>query len=173
MSLLSFRPRLSNRPLGSDTASRDPLLAIITSIIISSVLVVYPLPSELAFSRPLFFLLIMLFWVLCQPAWCGIWFAFFLGLATDFMLDTMLGQYAFSFVVIAFLARYFTQNQRVLNFMNLWIIAAVGVFLHLLIQFFLQKMANIQFQFFKHWQPLLPSIVAWPVIYFLLKRWKA
>ena len=153
--------------------ARDPLIAIVLSIVIASVVMVYPLPYAMAAWRPLFFLLLTLFWVLCQPAWCGIWFAFFLGLAADLMLDAMLGQYALSFVVVAFLARYFTSNQRVLTFVNLWIVAAAGLFLHLLIQLFLQEMAGIQFSIIKHWQPLWTSVLVWPLIYLLLKPWRA
>jgi rod shape-determining protein MreD len=152
--------------------SRDPLIAIILSTVIASVLLVYPLPYFVATWRPLFFLLIMLFWVLCQPVWCGVWFAFLLGIASDFLLDGMLGQYAFSFVLVAFLARYFTRNQRVLTFINLWIIVAVAVFLHLLIQLLFQTMASIQFSVGRHWQPLLSSVLVWPVIYMVLKRWR-
>ncbi|XID75281.1 rod shape-determining protein MreD [Alkanindiges sp. WGS2144] len=158
--------------LGSGRKARDPLLAIVVSIILGSVLVVYPVPYELASWRPLFFLLLMLFWALCQPAWCGIWFAFFLGLASDVMLDAMLGQHALSFVVIAFLVRYFTRNQRVLTFINLWIVVTSAIFLHLLIQLFIQEMAGIQFSIMKHWRPLWSSVLLWPVVYYLLKRWR-
>lgn len=173
MPLLEFGRKLGNRAFGSDTQSPDPLLAIIISIVIGSVLVVYPLPYNVAAWRPLFFLLIMLFWVLCQPAWCGIWFAFTLGVAMDFMMDAILGQHALSFVIIAFLARYFTRNQRILTFSNLWIIAAAAVFLHLLIQLFFQKMANLQFPIIRHWWPLWSSIAVWPLIYLVLRRWRA
>lgn len=152
--------------------SRDPLIAIIVSTVIASVLVVYPLPYFFAAWRPLFFLLIMLFWVLSQPKWCGVWFAFLLGLSSDLLLDGILGQYAFSFVLIAFTARYFTRNQRVLTFINLWIIVSVAVFLHLLIQLFFQTMAGIQFSLTRHWQPLLSSILVWPILFSTLKRWR-
>ncbi|RYZ80374.1 MAG: rod shape-determining protein MreD, partial [Moraxellaceae bacterium] len=84
------REYFGNLNLGSGRNQiRDPLIAIVISIIIASVLMVYPLPYAVAAWRPLFFLLLTLFWVLCQPAWCGIWFAFFLGLASDLMLDAM------------------------------------------------------------------------------------
>lgn len=173
MPLLEFGRRLSGRAIGANSHSPDPLMAIIGSIVVASVLMVYPLPYEVAAWRPLFFLLIMLFWVLCQPAWCGIWFAFTLGVASDFMMDAILGQYALSFVIIAFLARYFTRNRRILTFGNLWIIATSAVFLHLLIQLLFQKMANIQFPIMRHWRPLWSSIGMWPLIYLLLRRWRA
>lgn len=173
MPLPEFGRSLAKRTLAGATQPPDPLAAIIGSIVVASVLMVYPLPYEVASWRPLFFLLIMLFWVLCQPAWCGIWFAFTLGVATDFIMDAILGQHALSFVIIAFLARYFTRNQRILTFGNLWIIVAVAVFLHLLIQLFFQKMANIQFPIIRHWRPLWSSIALWPLIYLALQRWRS
>lgn len=178
MPLLDFGRRFSGGALGSKilgggNQGSDPLFAMIVSIVVASVLVVYPLPYDIASWRPLFFLLIMLFWVLCQPAWCGIWFAFTLGVATDFMMDAILGQHALSFVIIAFLARYFTRNQRILTFGNLWIIVSVAIFLHLLIQLFFQKMANIQFPIIRHWLPLWSSMATWPLVYLLLHRWRA
>jgi rod shape-determining protein MreD len=150
----------------------DPILPIFISTVIASILVVYPLPYFVSSWRPLFFLLVMLFWVLCQPVWCGVWFAFTLGLISDFLLDATLGQYAMSFAIIAFLVQYFTRNQRVLTFVNLWIIVTIAVFLHLLIQVIFQTMADIQFSLLRHWHPWLSSILAWPLVYMSLKRWK-
>ena len=45
---------------------KDPLIAIIVSVIICSVLVVYPLNYTLAGWRPLIMLMVTLFWILCQ-----------------------------------------------------------------------------------------------------------
>ncbi len=61
--------------------SRDPLIAIVISVVIGSVLMVYPVSYFLSGWRPTFMLLIMLFWVMCQPAWCGVWFAYSPGLS--------------------------------------------------------------------------------------------
>ena len=62
---------------------QDPLWMIITSIVIGSVLLVYPMAYETSGWRPAVMLLIMLFWILYQPGWSGIWFAFGLGIFTD------------------------------------------------------------------------------------------
>ena len=44
--------------------NRDPLIAIVFSVIIASVLMVYPLSYAVSGARPLFMLLVMLFWPL-------------------------------------------------------------------------------------------------------------
>lgn len=152
--------------------NRDPLFAIIFSVIVASILVVYPLSYELSGWRPLFMLMVTLFWVLCQPTWCGIWFAFATGIFMDLLLDAPLGLNALSFIFIAFVARFLTRERRILTFGNLWVITAIALVAHLMFIFFAQIVAGLQFSFARHWLPLLTSILIWPVIYYLLRKWR-
>jgi hypothetical protein len=95
-------PRLDVLSLSKTTRVgqlQDPLWGIVFSIMAASVCTVYPIPYDMVGWRPLLMLMVMLFWVLCQPVWCGMWFAFGMGMACDLMLDSPLGQHAFSFVL--------------------------------------------------------------------------
>ena len=152
--------------------NRDPLIAIILSVIVCSVLMVYPLSYTISGARPLFMLLVMLFWVMCQPTWCGIWFAFGTGIFVDLLIDAPLGMNALSFVTIAFVARFLTRERRILTFGNLWLISFMAVLAHLFMTWIAQIMGGMQFSIARHWQPLLSSIFTFPVIYFLLKKWR-
>lgn len=152
--------------------NRDPLIAIILSVIVCSVLMVYPLSYAISGARPLFMLLVMLFWVMCQPTWCGIWFAFGTGIFVDLLIDAPLGMNALSFVTIAFVARFLTRERRILTFGNLWVISFMAVLAHLFMTWIAQIMGGMQFSIARHWQPVLSSIFTFPVIYFLLKKWR-
>ena len=152
--------------------NRVPLIAIVLSVIICSVLIVYPLSYAVSGARPLFMLLVVLFWVMCQPTWCGIWFAFGTGIFTDLLVDAPLGMNAFSFVVITFVARFLTRERRILTFGNLWAISFLAVLAHLFITWIAQIMGGLQFSIARHWQPLLSSILVFPLIYFVLKKWR-
>ncbi len=152
--------------------NRDPLIAIVLSVVVASVLMVYPLSYAVSGARPLFMLLVMLFWVMCQPTWCGIWFAFGTGIFTDLLVDAPLGLNALSFVVITFVARFLTRERRILTFMNLWIIVFLAILAHLFMTWMAQIMAGVQFSIARHWQPLLSSILVFPLIYFVLKKWR-
>jgi rod shape-determining protein MreD len=151
---------------------RDPLIAIIVSVIISSVLIVYPLSYTISGARPLFMLLVMLFWIMCQPTWCGIWFAFATGIFTDLLVDAPLGMNALTFVMITFIARFLTRERRILTFANLWVISFLAVLAHLFMTWVAQIMSGLQFSIARHWQPLLSSVLVFPVIYFLLRKWR-
>jgi len=156
----------------SNQQRKDPFVVIIVSIIIASVLMVYPLSYSTAGWRPLFMLLIMLYWSMCQPTWCGIWFAFSMGLYTDLLVDAPLGMNALSYVLIVFIARYFTRDKRILTFSNLWMISILAILAHLLFILIAQAMGNIHFSITRHWQPVLSSILFWPILYYSLSRWR-
>lgn len=151
---------------------QDPLWMIITSIVIGSVLLVYPMAYETSGWRPAVMLLIMLFWILYQPGWSGIWFAFGLGIFTDLLLDAPLGLNALSFVLITFATRYFIRERRILTFGNSWVIAIIAIVSHSAFIWMSQTISGINFSMARHWQPMLTGILAWPMVYFFLYKWR-
>jgi rod shape-determining protein MreD len=151
---------------------RDPLWIIVLSLVIGSILMVYPLSYSLAGWRPVIMLMITLFWVLLQPTWCGIWFSFAVGLFTDLLLDAPLGLHALSFVMLTFSIRWFIRERRLMTFGNTWVIVSLAVLAHLLYILFAQIISDMQFSITRHWQPLMSSILTWPVLYYLLKKWR-
>lgn len=156
-----------NRP-----ENRDPLFAIIISVVFASALMVYPLSYELSGWRPLFMLMVTLFWVLCQPTWCGVWFAFGTGIFVDLLVDAPLGMNALSFVLISFIARFLTRERRILTFSNLWIISSIAILAHLFFLWVAQVMSGVHFSLTRHWLPLFSSVMLWPVLYYMLKKWR-
>ena len=80
---------------------------------------------------------------------------------------------ALSFVLITFVARFLTRERRVMTFANLWVIASIAIVVHLALIWLLQVMAGIEFPFARHWQPVLSSILVWPVLYYLLRKWRS
>ena len=161
-------------PLASslEHRNRDPLIAIIVSVIIGSILTVYPLSYALAGWRPLVMLIITLCWVLCQPTWCWVWFAFAMGIFSDLLLDAPLGMHALSFVTLSFLARYFTREHRIMSLGKLWIIAYIAITAHLMFTWLAFAMSGMDFSIARHWQPMLSSVLLWPLFYYCLKPWR-
>lgn len=157
---------------GESSSVRDPLWMMVGSMLVASVLTVYPVAYAVVAWRPLFMLLIMVFWLVYQPKWCGIWFAFGVGLACDLLLDYQLGQHGLSFVLIAFLLRYFTRDRRVLQPLLMWALVLAASFIHVLLMFILQKLFGAGVSL-AHWLPWLSTVLCWPLVYNLLKRWRA
>ncbi|AZN68280.1 rod shape-determining protein MreD [Acinetobacter haemolyticus] len=158
--------------LSYSKSNKDPLLMIIISIVIASVLMVYPLAYELSGWRPAVMLMVMLFWILYQPVWCGIWFAFGMGIFADLLLDAPLGLNALSFVLICFATRYFIRERRILTFGNSWVIASMAIVVHITFLWMCQTIAGTHFSLARHWQPLITGVLAWPILYYCLHKWR-
>ncbi|QIO06632.1 rod shape-determining protein MreD [Acinetobacter shaoyimingii] len=163
---------LSVKALSRNRGRKDPLFIIVISIIICSVLTVYPLSYAWAGWRPLFMLMVTLFWVICQPTWCGVWFAFAIGIFTDLLLDAPLGLNALSYVFVSFVTRYFIRERRIMTFGNTWVIATIVFVAHLIFIMMAQLISGFDFSIGRHWQSLATSIVLWPVLYYFLKPWR-
>ncbi|MEB3753890.1 rod shape-determining protein MreD [Acinetobacter sp. MD2(2019)] len=152
--------------------NKDPLIAIAISIVIASILSIYPLSYDASAWRPAIMLLVVMYWTLCQPVWCGVWFAFGMGVFTDLLIDAPLGQNALIFVLLTFAARFFVRERRILTFLNLWVIAFLATVAYLLFLWVTQVMVGINYPMMRRWPPLISSALIWPILYYCLKRWR-
>ncbi|MGM8937610.1 rod shape-determining protein MreD [Psychrobacter glaciei] len=153
--------------------SRHPigilLIAIVTSFVIASSLNVYPLSPSMATLRPMIMIMVLIFWLLFQPRYVGIFTAFTIGLAADLLMDTHLGQQAFAAVMVALVIKISSIYVRKLNTVNAWLIASLGLLLFQLslwmLQMFIQNIFVAQSAF-----SLLMSIVSWPLVLLVLRK---
>ena len=153
--------------------SRHPigilLIAIVTSFVVASSLNVYPLSPSMATLRPMIMIMVLIFWLLFQPRYVGIFTAFTIGLAADLLMDTHLGQQAFAAVMVALVIKISSIYVRKLNTINAWLIASLGLLLFQLslwmLQMFIQNIFVAQSAF-----SLLMSIVSWPLVLLVLRK---
>lgn len=138
-------------------------------MVFASALSVFPLNHVLANVRPLFLFVVMIFWVIHRPELFGAWFAFFVGIASDFLLDTQLGQQAVSAVLATFVMQYVTRNAKTINDIQVWALAALACFIFnmslLVLQYF-----DGQVIIWRNGLPMLSTIMIWPAVTLLLKR---
>lgn len=153
--------------------SKDPLVLIVLSVVIASILTVYPLSYDVSAWRPFVMMMVMIFWSLCQPAWCGVWFSFAIGLFYDLLIDVPLGQNALAYVIITFIVRYLIRERRILTFLNLWLISILVTLAYVVFVWVTQVMADVNYPMMRRWPPVVSTILVWPIVYYSLKRWRA
>jgi rod shape-determining protein MreD len=91
-------------------SDRTPHLAAILTTLLALLLQLLPLPSVLAWMRPSFAVLTVLFWSMAAPRAGGFLLAFATGLALDVFKGAVLGQHALAFALIVYVAiRYHLQ----------------------------------------------------------------
>ena len=153
----------------SDHANGLLHAVIVLSFIIASSLSVYPLSPSMATLRPMIMIMILIYWLLFQPRYVGIFSAFTIGLIADLLMDTHLGQQAFSAVVVALMIKVTSIYIRQLNTVSAWIIASLGLFVFQaslwMLQMFVQNVFVAQSTF-----SLLMRIISWPLVLLTLRK---
>lgn len=153
----------------SENATVLLIATIILSFVVASSLNVYPLSPSMATLRPMVMMMVLIFWLLFQPRYVGVFTAFTIGIIADLLMDTHLGQQAFAAVVAALLIKITSIYVRQLNTLSAWLIASLGLIVFQLIlwilQIFIQNVFIAQSAL-----SLLMSIVSWPLVLLALRR---
>lgn len=153
----------------SDHANGLLHAVIVLSFIIASSLSVYPLSPSTATLRPMIMIMVLIFWLLFQPRYVGIFSAFTIGIIADLLMDTHLGQQAFSAVMVALMIKVISIYIRELNAVSAWLIASLALFVFQtslwLLQMFVQDVFVAQSVY-----SLLMSIISWPLVLLALRK---
>lgn len=153
----------------SENATVLLIAAIILSFVAASSLNVYPLNPSIATLRPMVMIMVLIFWLLFQPRYVGIFTAFTIGIIADLLMDTHLGQQAFSAVVVALVIKITSIYVRQLNTLSAWLIASLGLIVFQIslwvLQMFIQNVFIAQSAL-----SLLMSIISWPLVLLVLRK---
>jgi rod shape-determining protein MreD len=148
--------------------SRGNLLIYLT-LLLGLILQVFPLPEWAAQLRPQWPLLILIYWSMLFPERFGIFTAMIIGLFTDVMLDTLLGQHVLAYAVAIFIV--ITTYKR-LRLMHAWQ-QALAVFFLLMIERIIAAMVlgmtRGQTTDIHFWLPPLTGMLIWPFLGLLFR----
>lgn len=154
----------------SDLSVTEILLAIGLSFLLACSLNVYPLSSTMAPLRPMVMIMVLIFWLMFQPRYTGLFTAFTVGLVADLILDTRLGQQAFAAVLMALVIKIASIYIKQLTTIGSWLLACVCLVVFQLtlwlVQFITQDIFVPQASF-----SLLMSMGSWPLLLILLRRY--
>ena len=153
----------------SENATVLLIATIILSFVAASSLNIYPLSPSMATLRPMVMIMVLIFWLLFQPRYVGIFTAFTIGLIADLLMDTHLGQQAFAAVVVALVIKITSIYIRQLDNISAWLVASLGLIVFQLtlwiLQVFIQNVFIAQSAL-----SLWMSIISWPLVLLALKK---
>lgn len=135
---------------------------IFLTFLAAYILMILPIPHHWQWLRPEFLTLVLMYWIFVQPQFVGIAIAWCAGLVMDVLYGGILGQYALSLVMIAFLARLLRYRIRLIptwqQVVMIFILLAVGRS----VLFLVQWMSGNPPKMIYYCAPLLTSVICWP-----------
>ncbi len=143
---------------------------IILSFIISFILAIIPLPSYATVWRPDWVAMVLIYWCLAIPQRVGVATGWFTGIIHDVLSDTLLGQHALFFCLIAYISvkwhrqvRLFTVWQQALS---VFVVIAVSQLINKWIYDIAGSYILVEWSFI---YPAISSMLLWPWLFTLLR----
>lgn len=148
------------------------LLPLLLSFLAALVLMVLPLPPLLEIWRPDWLTLVLMYWLVALPHRVGFVTVLILGLLTDILMGSGFGIYTIALLVIAY--PVLSNFQRLLNQSLLQQTLFIGllVLVKRAIVYQLEHVLNDAVFNLPYLYPVLTSMVAWPWVYLLLRKYR-
>lgn len=149
------------------------LLVIFITFIIAMVLSIVSLPDsvpyELGYLRPEWIVLVLMYWVIALPHRVGVVIAWIVGLLTDVLLGSLLGQHAIAFVVVAYITSSLYQRLRMFSLWQQSIIVFATVGVSQLINIWIENIVGLSEWNMWYLLASVMSAMLWPTVYLLLR----
>jgi rod shape-determining protein MreD len=142
---------------------------ILLSLLAAYVLAVLPLGSLLAWARPEWLLLAVVYWAIALPQRVGLFTAVVAGLGMDVLEGAVLGQNVLALALVTLLARLLYQRMRVFSLAQQSFTVFLLAGLHQLVCQWIQNLEGAGARSFLFLLPALTSALFWPPVLLTLR----
>lgn len=143
---------------------------IVASFLVAYVLALLPLPAWLLWARPEWVALTLIYWTIALPHRVGILTGLVLGVMLDALEGAVLGQNAFSLVVVALLCLTLYQRLRVFSVLQQAGTVFVLIGINQLVCQWVQNLEGVASPSLLFLLPAVTSALLWPVVLLVLRR---
>jgi rod shape-determining protein MreD len=148
------------------------LLLIWLTIILSMMLTIVALPSDVSALWPSLTLLVICYWVMALPQAVGLLTAWVSGFWLDVLQYTILGEQAFAFLMISLIVMLFYKQLRMFSLAQQSIVIFFLVLLHQVIIWSVEGIAGHETTGFLFWLVPVTSLIVWPLVFVVLRDYR-
>jgi len=147
------------------------LLIILLTFLCAWMLMLFPIPYDWYWLKPAWLSLVLIYWIFTLPQNVGMVTAWGVGLVLDILEGGILGRYALAMVVVAFLARLLRYRLKFFPFWQQALAILLIVGSGSVVLFLVQWLTGHPPRTLLYWVPTLVSVLLWPVVYRVLRRY--
>lgn len=144
-------------------------LIIVFTFLLACMLNVLPLPTWANFFRPDWTILVLFYWVIAVPHRINLGIAWLLGLLTDTLTSSVLGEHALAMTILAYVAVKIHKQLRVLPLWQQALFLVPLFFAYQLLIVMINTMLGMSGAGWWFFLPTLTSALLWPWLFILLR----
>lgn len=137
---------------------------ILLTLLVATILAVLPLSRDLAWWRPEWTLLVLVYWTIALPHRVGLATALVVGLVLDVMEGALIGQNMLALGVVVTISRLMYQRLRLFTPLQQALLLFVLVGMHQLIAQWIQSLQGGGATSFVFLLPAISSALLWPLV---------
>jgi rod shape-determining protein MreD len=142
---------------------------IYLSLLLGFILTIMPLPEWAQTFRPLWVVLILIYWCLALPERVGVGVGWIAGLLLDVLTGSLLGQHALGLAVVAFLTLKLYRRVRVLPLPQQMFTVFVLLLVERLLTLWSAAVAGYATPSLWYWLTPMIGTLLWPWVYVILR----
>lgn len=143
---------------------------IYLSIMLAMMLNVMPLPDWAEFWRPEWLAMALIYWTMALPRRVGLGTVFIASILMDVLQGSLIGQHAFGYVLMAYIAMHWHQRIRIFPLWQQSITVGLLLSLNLFLQLWVYGITANAPDFASYWPPVITSTIFWPWVFVALRH---
>lgn len=144
-------------------------VVIITSLIAAFILMLLPMPEWAVWARPVWVLMVLIYWSMSLPHKVGLFTAWMTGLVVDLLNGSLLGLHALAYVCVIYLvSRLYTRlNMYPLMQQGFWVLffAIIYQFILYCVQGFIGELPASRL----YWLASITTMLLWPWLFVFMR----
>jgi rod shape-determining protein MreD len=142
---------------------------IVASLFIAVVLTILPLPDWAAWARPLWVLMVLIYWVLALDYRVGVGVAWLMGILLDILGGTLFGEHALAMTIVIYIVTKLQRQIRIAPLMQQALIVFILSAIYLGIMYVCLGLTNRLPSNFLYWLPIFITVLFWPWLFIILR----
>lgn len=144
-------------------------IIILSSFAVALILTMIPLPEKIQMYRPEWVTMMLIYWCLALPHRTGVFTGWFVGLLLDIHYGSLLGQYAITLAIVAYLSYKLHIRIRLYPLIQQSLIILLLVALSQMLVLWIRGVTGDAPSDWSYWMPSLTSMLIWPWFFYLMR----
>lgn len=143
---------------------------IFATLVGALILTLLPMPDWTAWMRPVWVLLVLIYWTMTTPYRVNVGTAWIMGIILDVLDGTALGEHALALLIVTYIVARMHSRLCMFPLLQQGLVVFFLVLLYLAIFYCVQGFVGDLPQSWLYWTSALTSMLLWPWVYSIMRN---